>query len=110
MASGILGKALPAAETYATAYTVPAEKTATVNISACNTGAEAAVVRIAITSEAGDPVAADFIEYGTPLTASDSPEGPLLRTGEVVGAGEKVVVWSDKATVAFRVSGFEGVE
>lgn len=102
MASGKLGSAALVASTVTTVYTAPADKVSTVNISVCNRDTAGAKVRVAITSSAA-PADADWIEYDAPVTQSD----PLGRTGEVVGAGEKVFVYADTATCTARVSGFE---
>ena len=103
MASGILGKANPAAATNTTVYTVPADKVATVNISICNRGGTAANVRVALAAT-GTPGDDEFIEYGTSVLAN----GVLERFGVMIGEGTNVVVYSDAATVSVMVFGAEG--
>lgn len=103
MASGILGKANPAAATNTTVYTVPAGKVATVNISICNRGGTAANVRVALAAT-GTPGLDEYIEYGTAILAN----GVLERFGVMIGAATNVVVYSDAATVSVMVFGAEG--
>lgn len=106
--TAIAASTAPPAETYTDLYTVPANSSATVSVAACNTSDKAALIRIAIRTAAGDPVAADFIEHGLQLTASGAPGGPLVRTGEVLTAGARLIVWASGPNVAFRIAGFEG--
>jgi hypothetical protein len=105
MAAGKLGAAaLTTANVDTAIYTVPASTVATVSISACNKGAAAAKVRIAVgVGSAGAPTAADFLEYDTSVPAN----GVLERSGVVCSAGEKVFVRASTADVSVRVHGFE---
>lgn len=102
MASGLLGKANLAANTNTTVYTVPASTLATVNVNLVNAGTSTAKVRIAMAAT-GTPGASEYIEYDFQIAASQV----LERTGIVMSAGERVVVFSDLANVAVRVHGFE---
>lgn len=102
MPTGILGQSAPAASTNTTVYTVPASTTATFNISVCNIGAAPANVRLAI-SATGTPAASEWIEYDVNVLANDV----LERTGLVAQAGRNVVVFTDTATVAVSVYGYE---
>lgn len=104
MASGKLGSAAPAADTDTTVYTVPSATVATVNVSVVNRGADAATVRVAITS-AASPAAADWVEYDAPVPGAG---GVLERTALVAGAGEKIIVRANTANCTVRVHGFEG--
>lgn len=82
---------------------VPAGKLATVEINVCNTAATTAKVRVAITTT---PIAPDaYIEFDALALRT-----PLVRTGQVVKAGESVVVFADVAGCTARVSGFEESE
>ena len=104
MASGKLGSVDLTANTYATVYTVPASKVATLNVAMVNRGAAGATVRIALSTEATTPANTDFIEYDVVIPAN----GVLERTALVAGAGEKVMIISTSADVSARVHGFEG--
>lgn len=79
---------------------IPAGQSATVEINVCHTGAAVAKVRVAITDNPAAPTV--YIEYDTSILRT-----PLLRTGQVVKAGESVVVLSDTAGCQVRVSGFQ---
>ena len=63
MPSGILGSASLAAATHATLYTVPAGRTATLVINACNRNATAVKLRLALAAGA-TPSANEWIERG----------------------------------------------
>ncbi|WP_178860851.1 hypothetical protein [Thiomicrorhabdus cannonii] len=104
MASGKLGSAALAADTYTTVYTVPAGKAATINIALVNRGADTALVRVALTNEAVTPLDEDFIEYDAKLPIDG---GILERTAVVASAGEKIMVMASTASVTVRVHGFE---
>lgn len=80
-------------------------KNAAVNISVCNRSATAARVSVAI-SMAPAPTNAEYIEFD----AMASQAAPLLRTGEVIKAGEYVVVIADSDACCVRVSGYEESE
>ena len=82
---------------------VPAGQVATVEINVCNTTGNAAKVRLAITDNPGAPNV--YIEHEMPVQRI-----PLVRTGQVVRAGESVVAYSDIAGLGVRVSGFQESE
>lgn len=107
MASGKLGAATIPASAYTTVYTVPADTVATINLSLVNRGGSPATIRVAVSDELVTPLDADFIEYDSVLPGAG---GILERTALVAGAGEKVMVYSDVATVSARVHGFEEAE
>lgn len=86
---------------------VPAGKCATVNINVVGRNTSSSKIRVAISKSEAPTEATDFIEYDWPVMAS-SP--PLLRTGEVLKAGEYVVIYTDGDLCTARVSGFEEVE
>lgn len=102
MASGTFGQAALAAATNTTIYTVPAGKVATATISICNPTTTLAGIRLAIAAT-DTPSAAEWIEYGTDLIAYST----LERSGIVLSAGKKLVVYSDVANVAVSAYGFE---
>lgn len=102
MPSGKLGKADLAANTDTLLYTVPASKTATINIRIANRNATGIKIRVAI-GEGASPAAADYIDYDLPVIAN----GMLEDTGVVCTAGEKIWVRSNLAAVSVRVHGFE---
>ncbi len=101
---GLLATLKPAAGTAAVLYTVPTGRSATVNLSACNTGQADARVRVAVgTGEA--PPESGWIEYDAVLAPSDV----LERTAIALSAGQKVFVQTSTANVCFNVWGIEEV-
>lgn len=91
-----------------TAYgPVAAGKSATVNINVVNRSTTSAKVRVAISTTANPTASTDFIEYDIPVVAGGAP---LLRTGEVLKAGEYVVIYTDGDSCSARVSGFDKTE
>jgi hypothetical protein len=102
MPSGKFYADVLAANTNVDTGAVPAGKVRTVSINLVNTGAAAAKSNIYI-STGTSPTDADRIEPDVSI-----PAGCLYKlTGEVVGAGERVVLSADVATVTARISGFE---
>lgn len=94
-----------AATTYSTAYTCPSSTFAVATISLCNRSAASRTIRIAVTTTAtpSAPGNGEFIEYDTELLA----KGVIERTGIVLQAGMKLVVWSSSTDVSVVVYGIE---
>jgi hypothetical protein len=105
-ASGKLGSAnVASANTKTTVYTVPGSVSfATVSVNILNPTTTEASINLYYTSTPANPGAADGIEHGAKIPANG---GSLLRTCEVLGPGESVVVSSDVAGIVVRVSGLE---
>lgn len=107
MAAKLLGKIGPVANTYTTLYNVPADKKATALINVCNTKSSSVKVRLAICSssyvDGSEPSLEDFYEYNVMISSGSA----LERTSLILDSGEKVVVHSDSANVAFRLHGME---
>ena len=105
MASGILGT--PAdllAGTYTTLYTVPASTFSVASISIVNRGNTTLAIRLAVTTQvSGTPLNAEFIEYDSSI----APKGILERTGLVLEAGRKLVVYSSAVNCNAVVFGIE---
>lgn len=99
----ILGTALPAANTLATLYEVPAGYRAVVNLGVCNRGTTA-TVRVAVSASA-TPAESEFIEFDTKLVANDV----LERTALSMAAGQKLFISANSANVAFNAWGIEEV-
>jgi len=78
---------------------------ATASINLVNTGDAPVRCRVAIAATDA-PTAADYLEYDQPLVVGGAP---LLRTGEILAAGERVVCVCDGPGVAARVARFEEV-
>lgn len=104
MASGILGKADLSSGTLTTLYTVPAETFTVASVSIVNRGNVAVGIRIAV-AEADTPTDAEWIEYDTTL----DPKAILERTGIVLDASKKIVVYSTAVNVNAVAFGIETV-
>jgi hypothetical protein len=102
MATGRLGSADIAANTNTTVYTVPASTFAVVTVSMCNRSSTQRSVRVAMT-DADTPTADEWIEFDTSLVGN----GTLERTGLVLSAGQKIVVFSNSIDVSAVVYGLE---
>lgn len=103
MASGKFWSGMLPANTDQDTGTVGAGMTRTVSINLVNRDPSvAAKVRIAIGTAAA-PANGDYIEYDVSLP----PNGVLERTGQVIGAGERVILRANTASVAGRIHGFE---
>lgn len=103
MPSGLLARSFPAAATETTVYTVPAGKTSSVTISACNQNpTDYAKIRIALTTS-DTPTSNSYIEYDAPINAF----GVLERSAIVLAAGQKIVVRTTIGSVSFVVFGIE---
>jgi len=101
---GLLATLKPAAGATAALYTAPTGRSATINLSACNTGQVEARVRVAVgTGET--PPDSGWIEYDAVLSPSDV----LERTAIALSAGQKVFVRVSTADVCFNVWGIEEV-
>ena len=104
MSIGYLGKTKLAASTNTAVYSVPAGKFTTANVAMCNIGDASAKIRLAIVDgSAADLADEDYIEYGTTIPVG----GIFERSALTLSAGETVVVWADKGTIAVRVHGVE---
>lgn len=102
MASGRLGTADLAATTNTTLYTVPANTFSVLTVSICNRGTTSVTIRIAVavTSTPGND---EWYEYDTVVPA----KGVFERTGLVVDATKKVIVYSSGASVTAIAHGIE---
>jgi len=102
MATGKLGSADLAANTNTTAYTVPASTFAVVTVSMCNRSTTQRSIRVAL-ADADTPTSDEWIEFDTSLVGN----GTLERTGIVLSAGQRIVVFSNSIDVAAVVYGLE---
>jgi len=100
--SGCLGKSDLPIDTETPLYTVPAGKTACVNLNLCNRGATAHTVSIAISTGSSVEIG-DYLEYETLIPA----KGVLERTGLAMSAGETLIVKSKGGELSARAHGFE---
>ena len=103
MATGRLGANDIPATTDTTVYTCPASTFAVVTVSLCNRNASTARdIRVAV-STSGTPSNAEWLEYDASLLA----KGVLERTGLVLAAGQRIVVYASATDVSAVVYGIE---
>lgn len=102
MATGLLGQATLSATSYTTVYTVPATTFTVLSINVLNRGSTAVAVRIALAA-AATPTNAEFIEYDVQVGA----QGVLERTGIMLDAAKRVVVYVSSANCSVNVYGIE---
>jgi hypothetical protein len=102
MATGKLGANDLSATTNTTVYTCPADTYAVVAINICNRGSNATAVRIAV-ADGDSPGAAEYIEYDAEIFSKNV----LERTGLVLAATQRLVVYSTQASVSAVVVGIE---
>lgn len=99
---GRLGKNNLAATTETSVYTVPSDRSATVNIHLVNRNTVPARIRLAIAAGASAG-ASEWLEYDEVLYPGQS----LGHTGVTMSEGERVNVYSTVANVTVRVHGIE---
>lgn len=102
MATGLLGQNALASATYTTVYTVPADTFTVFAVNVLNRGSTTATIRMALAS-GPTPTTAEFIEYDVQIGAS----GVLERTGLMMNAGKRLVVYSNTANVTVNAFGIE---
>jgi len=102
MASGRLGAADISATTNTTVYTCPADTYAVVAVNICNRANSGCDIRIAV-ADGDTPNASEYIEYDTAVYANNVIE----RTGIVLSASQRIVVYSSAANVSAVVVGIE---
>jgi hypothetical protein len=107
MASGFLGKAIPAAGVWSNIYTVPTGKVASFSVNACNLGTSTGVDLVVSTSASYLTIAqSEYIEFASQLPTTGAT---LERTGLMGDATNGKYVWvrSGSGNVAFQVYGYE---
>ena len=105
MATGRLGTPADlSATTLTTIYTVPTSTFAVVSINLVNRNATSIDARIALAAT-DTPDNSEWIEYDVTIPAN----AVLERTGLVLGASQKIVVFSSDASVSVVAYGIETV-
>lgn len=102
MATGRLGAVDVGATTNTTIYTVPVDTFAVASLSIANRNASAATVRLAL-AISSTPDNSEYLEYNTVIPGN----GTFERTGIVMDAGKKLVVFSSLASVSVVAYGIE---
>lgn len=98
--------AIAAIDTFYDLYTCPSGTQATVKVTAVNRGATTPTIRVAHRTSSGDPVDADYLEYGTQLEA-DSGGSKTFDWTACLSAGDRIVVRSSSTDVTFIAEGME---
>lgn len=102
---GLLGKQVLTANTDTAVYQANANIAyADININILNPTSSDATLSVAIAQSATSPLAIDFVEQNLVLTGDGST---LIRSNEIIGKGEYVIVRSNVTGVVVRVSGKE---
>jgi hypothetical protein len=102
MATGLLGQSALAATTNTTVYTVPATTFTVLSLNVLNRGSTAVSVRVALAAGAS-PTNAEYIEYDVQIGSN----GVLERTGIMMDAGKRLVVYASNANVSVNAYGIE---
>lgn len=102
MALGKLASAMSVEGGNAVLYIAPEAKMAVATVTVCNTGDEDAECSIAVALQ-DEPGESDWIEYALPLRPSEGIE----RASIMLGPGNRIIVGSDKATLAINIFGWE---
>jgi len=102
MATGKLGANDVSATTNTTVYTCPADTYAVIAVNICNRGANTSNIRIAI-ADSDTPGSSEYIEYDTEVFSKNV----LERTGLVLAASQRIVVYSSEASISAVVVGIE---
>ena len=103
MATGRLGVNDVPATTNTTVYTCPSSTFAVVTLSLCNRNATTARdIRVAVATS-DTPSNAEYLEYDASLLA----KGVLERTGIVLAATQRIVVYASATDVTAVVYGIE---
>lgn len=103
MAVAIFYCANPPVATNTTLFTITTGKDAAFNLNLCNQGAVPAKVRVAFAA-ADTPLTSEYLEYNAVLPENG---GVLERTGNMLPAGKKIVIWTDSALVSVIAQGVE---
>lgn len=102
MTTGRLGTADLATATLETVYTVPTDVFSVISVNICNRNNSSVGIRLAI-ADNDTPTSSEFIEHDVEIGG----KGVLERTGIIIGAGQKVVMYSSSANVSVVVFGIE---
>ena len=101
--SGLLGQSTPTALGSAFIYTVPANVTASVALSACNKAATASLIRVSVKLGA----VTSFLAYDEPLPPAGQQGNQFQMRAIVLQAGAQLQVYSSTGNIDFVASGYE---
>lgn len=99
---GALAQSAPAATTLTDAYTVPAGKRATVEVTACNRSG-ATTIRLQHAIDGAASANAQYLLYDYALGANEAK----VTAPITLGAADVVRVYSTSGNVSFNVNGIE---
>lgn len=102
MATGRLAGSDLSAATNTTVYTCPADIFTVASVNIVNRGSGPVTINLAI-ADLDTPTNGEYIEYQTELL----PKNVLERTGIVLGATQKIVVYSNSGNVSVVAFGIE---
>jgi hypothetical protein len=102
MATGRLAGEDISAATNTTVYTCPAETYTVASVNIVNRGSQPTTVNLAI-ADLATPTNGEYIEYQTELL----PKNVLERTGIVLAATQKIVIYSSQGNVSCVAFGIE---
>lgn len=100
---GALAQVSPSAATLTTAYTVPANKRATIEVVICNRNAATNAVRVSHAIGGAADAVTQYLLYDYGIAAN----GSVTTAKFTVNAGDVVRVYTTNAGTSFNINGIE---